>query len=126
MTIPQKNALEWSVFAVSLLLLLGVAGVLIYDLVWGDDTPPAFVVSVGEPTERGELLELPIIVENRGGQSARDLLVAITVRQSGGESTAELRLPLLPRRASDEAVVLLPRQGELQSVEGRVISFVQP
>jgi uncharacterized protein (TIGR02588 family) len=127
MKIPKKNALEWAVFAASLLLLLGVAGFLAYDAVAGDETPPAVVVVPGPPMPRGDLVELPVVVENRGGQAAQDLLVEVTVRLAdGGEATGELSVPLLPRLASEEGLVTVRATAAVRAVKWRVVGYTVP
>jgi uncharacterized protein (TIGR02588 family) len=127
MNIPKKNLLEWSVFGLSLLLLIGVVGLLAYDAIWGDRSPPELVVQAGEPVARGALIEVPVTVENRGGRAAEGILVEVTVRQAGGvEERAELTLPLLARQASEQGVVAVPNQGAVEAVEGRVVAFTLP
>lgn len=127
MKIPQKNAVEWSVFGLSLLLVVAVGGFLAYDAVAGVDSPPALVVRPGAPVQRGDVLEIPVLVENTGGAAAEDVLVEVTVRQSGGaEERAELTLPLLPRLAVRDGVVSVPSAGAVESVEGRVVGYTLP
>lgn len=127
MKIPKKNLLEWGVFSFSLLLLLVVVGVLLYESIWGDKTPPELLVSAGEPAVRGQVIEVPVTVENRGGLSAEQILVEVTVRQAGGvEERAELTLPLLAHQASEEGVVTVPNRGAIEAVEGRVVGFTLP
>lgn len=127
MRIPRKNALEWTVFGLSLALLIAVAGFLAYDIVRGDSSPPQIVVRPGTPTERGDLIELPVVVENQGGAAVENLLVEVTVHQSsGGEGRAELSLPLLPRGASEEGLVTVPRMGAVERVEWRVVGYTLP
>src|SRR5688572_23728162 len=101
MTMPQKNALEWTVFAASLALVLAVAGFLVFDALGGAPPgPPQLVVRPGEPRPEGDLLTVPVVVENTGEQAAEEVLVIISVRQAGGgETTAELTFDLIARHS---------------------------
>lgn len=124
---PAKNPLEWAVFGVSLLLILAVAGLLGFEALRGGDTPPQVVVSPGTPARQGDLLAIPVLVENQGDTAAEDLVVAVTVRLADGSAEeAELSVPLLPEHASAEGQVTLPAAGEVASVEVRVVGYMLP
>lgn len=128
MKLPQKNPLEWAVFAASLVLVLAVAGLLVYDAVGGaPQGQPQLVVRPGEPRAQGNLLTVPVVVENNGRQAAEQVLVAVTVRQAGGaEETAELTFDLIPRNASEEGQIAVPLHGAVEAIEGYVVSFRLP
>jgi uncharacterized protein (TIGR02588 family) len=124
---PEKNPLEWAVFGVSLLLILAVAAVLAFEAARSDDAPPQLLVRPGAATQAGELLTIPVRVENRGGEVAEELLVALTVYLADGRAEeAELHIPLLPAGANSESIVAVPTTGEVRRVEARVVSFVLP
>lgn len=125
--IPEKNAVEWAVFGLSLLLVLAAGAMLAYDAATQAGSPPALSVRTGAPAARGASLQIGVLVENAGGAAAEDVLVEVTVRQAGGvEERAELSVPLLPRHAVREGVVSVPRAGAVESVEGRVVSYGLP
>jgi uncharacterized protein (TIGR02588 family) len=125
---PQKNALEWTVFAASLALVLAVAGFLLFDALAGPPAgPPQLVVRPGEPRPEGGLLTVPVVVENTGEQAAEQVLVVVAVRQAGGiEETAELTFDLVPRHSSHEGQITVPLGGAVEAIEGRVASFRLP
>ncbi len=125
---PEKNALEWSVFAVSLALVLAIAGFLLYDAFGGAPAgPPLLLVQTGEPRPEGDLLTVPVTVENTGEQAAEQVLVVIAVRQAGGvEETAELTFDLIPRRSSEQGQVAVPLGGAIEAIEGHVASYRLP
>jgi uncharacterized protein (TIGR02588 family) len=125
---PQKNALEWTVFAASLALVLVVAGFLLFDALAGPPPgPPQLVVRPGAPRPEGGLLTVPVVVENRGEQAAEQVLVVVAVRQAGGvEATAELTFDLIPRHASEEGQIAVPLGGAVEAVVGHVASYRLP
>jgi uncharacterized protein (TIGR02588 family) len=124
---PQKNTVEWIVFAVSLGLVLAVAGFLAYDALAGGSSSPQIVVTPGEPRTEDEVLTVPITVENRGDQAAEDVRVVVTVRQEGGaEATTELTFDLLARGASEEGEVVVSLTGAVQVIEAHAASYRLP
>jgi uncharacterized protein (TIGR02588 family) len=124
---PEKNPLEWGVFAVSLLLIAGVVGLLVYDAARGAGDEPAVAVRPGLARVAGELLEIPVLIENTGDEAAADLLVEVTVRQAGGaEERAELTVPLLAPDSSAQGLVVVRRSGAVEAVVGRVVAYRLP
>ena len=114
-------------FAVSLALIAAVASLLAYEALRGDASPPALTVQPGTPEPRGALLEIPVLVENTGGQAAEEVLVEVRVRMAdGAEDTAELTVALLPQHSSAEGRVALPLTGVVEAVESRVVGYVVP
>lgn len=127
MKLPEKNAVEWAVFGLSLLLVVALGGFLAVDSVAGADAPPALAVRPGAPVARGGAVEIPVAVENSGDQAAEDVLVEVTVRRAGGgEERGELTLPLLPRHAVRMGVVTVRGAGAVAAVEGRVVGYTLP
>ncbi len=102
----RKNALEWSVFAFSLVLVVGVVGYLGV-AAWRDtDAPPDFVVEWDAPTPRGDGgFEVPVHVRNEGTTTAANVQVEVT---SGGESVT-FTLEYVPRHSTREGIALFER-----------------
>jgi uncharacterized protein (TIGR02588 family) len=126
MKLPQKNLLEWTVFVVSLLLVVGTLSYLAYDAAVLGDAPPTMVVRLGSPERRGEHFVVPIAVTNQGDQTAEDVLVEVVLAGVGAEQRSALEIAFLPRGATHEgwaAFRLDPRDGELT---GRVVGYTQP
>ncbi|HJR62986.1 MAG TPA: hypothetical protein VJ803_04745 [Gemmatimonadaceae bacterium] len=104
----EKNWLEWSVFGIGLLVVIGTLGFLVADSVANEASPPALLVSTGaaRPTEAGFLL--PVTVRNAGGITAENVLIEVVVRVDGRPAErAELRMGFVPRRAMREGWVVL-------------------
>jgi hypothetical protein len=60
MNIPHKNWIEWAVFGAGLLLLLAVAGYLVYEMATGSTTPAQLTVALGEPERTGNHYMVPV------------------------------------------------------------------
>ena len=126
MNLPRKNALEWMVFGLSLVLVVSLVGFLAYEARVGGGEPE-LAVELGVPIVRAGRLEVPVAVINRGQKAVEDVLIEVLVRQTGiPEERAELTVPLLAEGSSEEGLALVSASGELQGLEGRVISFRVP
>lgn len=122
----EKNWLEWVVFGVSLVLVVGVVGYLAYEGAKAGDTPPQIEVRLGEPERSGEDFIVPVRVTNRGEQTAEG--VQIEIELEGGDKTerGEFAVAFLPRRATREGWVTFksdPRAGRLKP---RVLGYEKP
>ena len=81
-TPPQKNWLEWSVFAVGLALLLAIVGYLVARALGDGSEPAALHVEVGEawsPPDAPALHVVSVTVRNNGGRSAAEVDVEVVL-----------------------------------------------
>lgn len=114
----EKNWLEWSVFAVALVLVLATFGYLIFEAVTTDDTPPDVLVTLGPPRPGSGGFMVPVEATNRGGRPAEDLRIAVRLERAG-DATEEsvLLFPYLPRESTRQGWVTFrtdPRSGTLR------------
>lgn len=125
--IPEKNWLEWTIFGVSLLLVLGTIGLLIGAAVTGDNGPPAIRIELGEASAQGERYTVPVTAINDGGATAADVHLRIELHRQGAEpEEGELTIQYLPRHARREGWVTFgsdPRRGTLVP---RVLGYEKP
>ena len=117
MKIPEKNLLEWSVFGVALLLVLGTFAFLVYEALTETKGPPDIVVVLGEsrPGSAGHMV--PITVENRGSETAEEVRVTVELVQADTREEAVLVFPYLPRGSSRSGWASFradPRRGTLR------------
>ena len=117
MTKPEKNPLEWTVFAIGLVLVFATLGYLVRESLVGDGGPPEVVARLGEsrPSASGYLV--PVEVANSGPTTAEDVLVPIFLEMPGGKrEEAELSIAFLPRDSKRNGWVSFrgdPRGGTL-------------
>ena len=98
MSKPTKNRLEWTVFAIGLVLVVATLGFLVRESIVGDRGPPEVVARLGEarPSKGGYLI--PVEVANLGQTTAEDVLVPIYLDLSDGRrEEAKLNIAFLPR-----------------------------
>ena len=124
---PKKNWLEWSVFALSLGLILATATILIREQLSLGEQPPDPQMELGTPEAHAGYFAVPVKVRNDGDETAEDVHLEVKLLLPGGESeTGEFSLPYLPRRSVREAWVTFrqdPRNGKM---EARVLGYQKP
>ncbi len=123
----RKNGLEWGVFSVSLVLVLGTVGYLAYDAVRGGHTPPEVVVELGRPERRGAVWAVPVRVRNTGEETAEGVHVEVTLDSPGLEpEVADFEVAFVPRQSSREGWVLLSRNPATGRLTGRAVGYEKP
>ena len=122
----NKNALEWTVFGVSLVLILGVTGLLLWQHVTGSNHPPAIVIHAGEPVETAGGFAVPIDVRNDGDLTAEDVLVEATLVWPGGMERGEAVLTLIPYRSARRAWIVFSRDPRTAALQTRVLGYREP
>lgn len=123
----EKNRLEWAVFAVGLVLVLGTIGALVWDGIRASDEPPDLIVELGAPERRGQGWAVPVTMHNRGGQTAEGVRVEVALELSGGRrETAELEFPFLPRASQREGWVHFLHPPGAGRLTGRVAGYEEP
>lgn len=128
----QKNGLEWTVFVLSLVLVLGTLGFLAYDAVTQGHDAARLEVRLGPMRETGakaaRLYVVPVTVSNKGDRTAEGVLVEVAIEKNKREiERAEVEIAYVPRRSQAEAHVVFSRNprntGELKS---RVLGYQEP
>lgn len=122
----DKNWLEWTAFAVGLVLVLGTLGYLGYDGFTMDDQPPYLEIQLGAPLARENAFLVPVAVTNRGDQSAEDVRVEVVLAHGQARERGELDMAFLPRGATRHGWVTFhadPRAGAMTS---RVLGYERP
>jgi len=123
----KKNGLEWAVFAVSLLILIGFVGTLVYLASTAGDRPADLVVELGEPQQMSAGFAVPVRVHNRGDRTAEEVRVEITLAQDGkAAQERELTFPFLPRRSERDGFVVFDRDPRCCELSGRATAYEEP
>lgn len=115
----RKNALEWAVSGIGLLVVLTVVGFQVYQILFASDEPADLHVQLEAPrTQRGTVM-IPLTVENKGDQVAEGAVIEVC---AGPESCAELTFRYIPQGSTRTGTVGLsaPLAGPLET---RVVSY---
>ena len=83
-----RRVAEWVSLGVSLVLICGIAGLLVWEGVRRDSPllPCDAVPQLDRAAKAGDRFVLPILVTNRGRQTMRDLKVQLEFRGEGGKN----------------------------------------
>lgn len=123
----EKNWLEWGVFAFGAVVVGGTLCFLVYDAIYNNGDPPRLEVTFGQPQQHEEYYAVPLTIHNRGGRTAEQVLVQVTLTvNEKKKETAEVQISFVPRKSSRQGFVTFendPRAGELS---GRAIGYEQP
>ncbi len=123
----EKIRLEWIVFGLGLVLVLGTLGYLAWDALQGDDSPPDLSVTLGRPERRGEGWAVPVVVRNRGGETAEGAHVVVTLElPGGGEEEAEYDVAFVPRGSRREGWVHFLHPPGTGRLTGKVSVYEKP
>ena len=127
MNIPQKNWLEWSVFAIGLVLVSSVFGYLVYDALTLGDAPPVMAIEIGEPEQQGQHVIVPVAVTNQGDQPADDVIVEVTYEGDQERQQSQFEIAFLPRSATGEGWASFETgSGTIGQFKARVIGYGKP
>lgn len=94
----DKNWLEWTVFAVGLVLVVATLGFLVRESLVGAGGAPDVVARLGAPKPSAGGFMVPVEVVNVGKGAAEDVQVTVILALPEGEpEEAELDIAFLPR-----------------------------
>lgn len=126
MKAPQKNWLEWTVFAISTAVLVALVVTLVRFEVTRPDTPPELRVHTLEPRQAGRTFVVPVRVVNAGGEAAASVHVEVTLAGGAGAERRELVLPYVPSEAARNGEVVFERDPRSGTLSARVLGYEIP
>lgn len=124
MNLPEKNPLEWAVFAASVALIGAMIGTLIQFERRRPDTPPELFVRTTAARPSGDGFAVGVLVENRGGETAENAV--IEVEMTGGGATPErsqLHLAFVPHGSVRSGDVIFSRDPAAGTLRARVLGY---
>ena len=128
----QKNVLEWSVFAISLLLVSATLFYLGREVLNAHEAPPHIALKLGEPRalqNSGSPPSFIVSVEasNKGWQTAEGVHIEVEMRRGNEEpQTADFEIAFLPRNSSREGWVAFKGKPENIKWSARVLGYEIP
>lgn len=127
MSAVEKNILEWVVFAVSLILVMGVIGYLSYDAATLGNNQPDIQVSLGASEQRTQGFVIPVTIRNTGDETAEGVRVEVQLKLNGADAeTGELEFPFVPRGGQREGYVAFNRDPNTGRLETRILGYEKP
>ena len=124
----EKNWLEWIIFAVGLVLVIGTLGYLLYDATTISQAPPNIEVQLGETQPQGQSFLVPVIATNKGQQTAETVQIEVVLEKDGKEAeSAELEIQFLPRGAKRSGWVTFETDpSTVEKIKTRAVGFEKP
>ena len=127
MTKLEKNWLEWVCFGISILLVIGLLGYLLYAAVTTGKSPAHIELQLGPSQERGGKFFINVVAENRGEQTAEGVYVEVVLKANGKEERGMFVIDRLPRQGKRQGIVTFETDPRLAStVEARALGYAEP
>lgn len=124
----EKNLLEWMVFAVSLLMVVGILGYLVYQVaVYEEGSPDLAITYVHDPAPHAPYRYF-LRIKNDGQETAEEVQIEMVLERDGEElEVSALTLPYLPKESAREGWVVFSKDpAAADTVYARVISYKKP
>ncbi|PKV62845.1 hypothetical protein [Pontibacter ramchanderi] len=124
----DKNALEWTVFAISLVLVLAILAYLGYMAYTSKPSTPDLTVEYFHDPAPHAPQRYRVVVENKGGETAEEVQVELTLQRDGEEvEQAELSIAFSPKESKREGWVIFRENiRQTDSLAARVVSYKRP
>ena len=121
--VPKSSA-EWISLVVSLIILLGFVGAIIWLWVHQPTGPAQFKVERGVVRNETGLFHLPVTITNTGGSAVGQVRVEGKLSNQGQEEITVTTIDFLPVRAQEEVVLIFRSDPSAALVQ--VISYHRP
>lgn len=118
-----KNVLEWTVFGLSSLLVVGLVGWLIYAATLEEDPEVRLSAKAEDPVEANGWYQVSVVVTNDGGLTAEGVEVIVSATVDGREQTGSFVVDFVPKGGSRRGAVSFKGSGKPSQVVPRVIGF---
>ena len=123
----QKNWLEWTVFAIGLVLVAFTLVYLTYAGVTMGDKPPSLEVRLGMPEQQPHNFIVPITVINHGDETAAEVHIEVVMESGGAEKErGELEIAFVPRHSKREGWVTFEQDPRTAQLKARVLGYEKP
>ena len=122
----KKNRVEWGVFAVSLVLVLGTLGYLVYEGARSGKAAPDIGVRLGTPERRTQDFVVPVFVTNSGDETAEGVQIEVVLEGGAEPERGEFTIAFVPRRATREGWVAFRSDPRGARLTPRVLGYEKP
>lgn len=124
----DKNFLEWTVFTISLLLVLGIILYLSYEVYTEKPSTPDLYVEYKQDPSEHAANRYHITVKNDGGETAEEVHVELSMEKAGAEiEVAQLQIPFSPKKSKREGWITFKNDpSKADTIVARVVSYKKP
>jgi uncharacterized protein (TIGR02588 family) len=120
-----KNALEWTVFGLSTVLVLALVGWLLYAATLEENAEVKLTATTEEPQPMNGWHQVPVVVMNEGGVTAAGVEVVVTAMVDGKEQAGTFTIDFVPKGGTRRGAVSF-KGGQPTEVAPRVIGYSEP
>lgn len=108
----EKNWLEWLVLVTGTCLVVIILGLLIYEAVNLEKTPPVISVALGSPEFKEGHFLVPVQAKNMGTQTAEDVRIEIISGKGASQERSEIHFAYFPGNAVQNGWVTFTKDPE--------------
>jgi len=126
MTVPEKNVLEWAVFAASGVLIGALVSFLVYSHVTGGQRPPSLRIVPGQPVSTAAGFSVPLEIRNEGDVTAESVQIEGTLTVAGEVERSRVEIGMVPHQSRRRAWISFsgdPARGQLSV---RAVGYEEP
>jgi uncharacterized protein (TIGR02588 family) len=115
---PPRSLAEYITFSIASLILLAIAGLIIYSWMTGRDRPPVLVIQRSEPIrQEKQQFYVPFEISNIGGETVDSVQVIAELQVNGSvKESGDLQFDFLSGGEKEKGTFIFnqdPHQGEL-------------
>lgn len=124
---PTKNAVEWSVFGFSVIVIGIAVALLVDDALSSAGKRPDLHVETGAPVRSSDGYMVPVVVSNRGDETAEQARIKIALTLDGeAVESAELTIAFVPRKSERQGSVVFRRDPRCCVVAASTVAYEKP
>ena len=123
----EKNAVEWSVFAISAVIVALAVGYLALAALREKKTPPDLRITTGSASATSAGHRVEVKVQNAGDTSAEQVQIEVTLRRGEEEvERADLEILYVPRKSERTGWVTFRNDPRCCAIATRAMSYDTP
>ena len=124
---PRTSVWEWVIAFVGLVLVVGSIGFMLYQAIWGDQSPPDVTVRVEAVTQMRSGFLVNFQAFNHGGSTAEGIIVQGELKR-GTESaeTSETTVDYLPAKSERKGGLFFSKDPRLFELQVRAFGYEEP
>lgn len=122
----SKNLLEWTVFAISSVLVLGILACLTLAAFTVKEEPARLRVETGKPVVENGWLRIPVSVSNDGDRVAANVDLQVTIGSGDSRREAGFSVDFIPRGATRTGAVSFKGTELPDNLECGVLGYEEP
>lgn len=123
---PTKNPLEWTVFAISGVLVAATFALLAMAALQVKEGPPRLHAETGPPVMLSGWVRIPVTVTNSGDRVAANVQVQVRAGSGSNEREGGFTLDFVPRGASRTGSVSFKSSEVPPGIECEVLGCEEP